>query len=289
MMLRYLKKNESIGGRARQLKKQGFIFDMGPTFYWMPDVFEKFFADFNKKSSDFYDLVQLNPGYRIYFSENNYVETSTDLTAIYDTFEKLETGSSKFLKKFISDAEKNYQIGVKKIVYRPGLSPFELITSETTVRVNKFFKSISSEIRRNIKNEYLRQWLEFPVIFLGAKPSDIPAFYNFMNYADIKLGTWHPVGGMYKVIEALEKIAKSFNVKINTNSTVTEILTENKKVKGIVVNNQKIDADIVVCGADYHHCELLLDKQLRSYSEKYWQKKFLHLRLFFFTLVLIKN
>ncbi len=266
-------KNSQIGGRARQFKKEGFTFDMGPTFYWMPDIIEKFFNYFGKTTSDFYDLKRLNPGYRIYYGYHDYVQTDSNICDVYDLFEKLEPGSSDFLKKFIADAENNYNIGVKDIIYRPGKSPLELVTPQTTFKVYKFLKSISYDIRKNIKNKKLRQWLEFPVIFLGAKPTDIPAFYNFMNFADIKLGTWHPIGGMYKIIESLETIAKSYNVKINVNAQAEKILTNSKNANGIVVNGEKIDADIVLSGADYQHTELLLKKELRTYPQKYWQKK----------------
>ncbi len=268
-----LEKNSTVGGRARQLKRDGFTFDMGPTFYWMPDVFEKFFADFGKKSSDFYDLKRLDPGYRIYFGKEDYLDTSADFQKVEQSFEEREKGSSKFLRRFIADASANYDIAVKDIVYKPGISPLELINTKTITRVGKFLRTISQDVRGNIKNKELTHLLEFPVIFLGAKPSSIPAFYNFMNYADLKLGTWHPMGGMYKVIEALEKIAVDFGAKISTNANVEKIVVENSKAVGVVCDGREIRADVVLSGADYHFTELLLDKKYRQYSEKYWQSK----------------
>ena len=198
-------KNKTTGGRARQYKKEGFTFDIGPTWYWMPDVFEKFFSDFDKKPSDFYELDRLDPAYQVYFSELESIIISGKLNEIFEAFEKEEKGSSKYLKDFLDAAKFNYNTAIKDLVYRPGVSPLELITPVTIKRVNQFFSTIRTQVRKKIKSQKLIQILEFPVLFLGAKPSNTPAFYNFMNYADFGLGTWHPKGGMYKVVEAMSK------------------------------------------------------------------------------------
>ncbi len=266
-------KNLTIGGRARQLKKEGFTFDIGPSWYWMPDVFESFFNDFNTSASDFYTLEKLNPAYKVFFKDYESIIIEDTLEKIYKAFEKEEKGSSEKLKKFITTARNNYEIAIKNLVYRPGVSPLELVTKETMLRIGQFFSTISKEVRKDFKNEKLVQILEFPVLFLGAKPSNTPAFYSFMNYADFGLGTWHPKGGMYQVILGMEKLAKSLGVKIKTNATVEKIVVENHKTTGIVVNSEKINSDIVLCGADYHHGETLLDPEYRQYSEKYWDHK----------------
>ncbi len=266
-------KNDTIGGRARQLKKEGFTFDIGPSWYWMPDVFESFFGDFDTSVSDFYTLDKLNPAYKVFFKNNESITIEDSLEKIYEAFENEEKGSSAKLKKFIHVARNNYEVAIKNLVYRPGISPVELITKETILKVGQFFSTISKEVRKEFKNEKLIQILEFPVLFLGAKPSDTPAFYSFMNYADFGLGTWHPRGGMYQVILGMEKLAKSLGVVIKTNATVEKIEVKNKKTTGIIVNSTKINSDIVLCGADYHHGETLLDKEYRQYSEKYWSNK----------------
>ncbi|MBQ0735915.1 phytoene desaturase family protein [Aquimarina celericrescens] len=266
-------KNSTVGGRARQLKKEGFTFDIGPSWYWMPDVFESFFNDFNTTVSDFYILDKLNPAYKVFFEDKNNILIEDTLEKIYKAFEAEEKGSSEKLKKFINTAQNNYDIAIKNLVYRPGVSPLELVTKETIQRVGQFFSTISREVRKDFKNEKLIKILEFPVLFLGAKPSDTPAFYSFMNYADFGLGTWHPRGGMYQVILGMEKLAKSLGVKIQTNATVEKITVKEGTASGIQVNSEKIDADIVLCGADYHHGETLLDEPYRQYSEKYWEKK----------------
>ncbi|AWG27118.1 phytoene desaturase family protein [Flavobacterium kingsejongi] len=266
-------KNSTIGGRARQLKKEGFTFDIGPTWYWMPDVFERFFADFGKKPSDYYDLIKLSPAYSVYFGPNEFITIADNLPEIIATFEAIEAGSGKVLEQFIRKAEKNYTIAIGDIVYRPGVSPLELITPETTLNINQFFSTISKDIRRKFKNPKLIQVLEFPVIFLGAKPSDTPSFYSFMNFADFGLGTWHPKNGMYSVILALEALAKELGVTIHTDAAIEKIIVEGKKATALVVNGKTIAADLILSGADYHHTETLLDPEHRKYSEKYWAKK----------------
>ena len=266
-------KNDTVGGRARQYKKEGFTFDIGPTWYWMPDVFERFFNDFDKKPSDYYTLEKLSPAYKVVFSETESILIEDTLTKIYAAFEAEEKGSSKQLEKFITKAKSNYDIAIKDLVYRPGVSPLELITPETIRKIGAFFSTISKDVRKQFNNEKLIQILEFPVLFLGAKPSNTPAFYSFMNYADFGLGTWHPKGGMYQVVLGMKTLAESLGVKINTNANVEKILVQNNSATGLIVNGDTITADIVLSGADYHHTETLLPLKLRQYSETYWSKK----------------
>jgi len=266
-------KNSTVGGRARQLVRDGFTFDIGPTWYWMPDVFERFFGDFGKKASDYFQLNRLDPAYEVYFGKHDSVVIPGSLEEIYQTFEEVESGSSNKLKKFIARARDNYDIAIKDLVYRPGVSPMELVTPATATRLGRFFTNISGDVRKEFSNEKLRQILEFPVLFLGAKPSDTPAFYSFMNYADFGLGTWHPHGGMYKVIEGIESLAKSLGVKFQLNANVEAIITENRKATALKIDGKLHKADIILSGADYHHTETLLPAFDRQYSESYWAKK----------------
>ncbi len=266
-------KNATIGGRARQLKKDGFTFDIGPTWYWMPDVFERFFADFQKKPSDYYALEKLSPAYRVYFGVDDFVTIADNLPEIVNTFESIEKGSGKKLSDFMAVAKSNYDIAIKDLVYNPGVSPMELVTLETAKKVGQFFSNISRDVRKLFVNKKLIQILEFPVLFLGAKPSDTPSFYSFMNFADFGLGTWHPKNGMYSVVLALEQLAVELGVTIKTNSNIEKIITKNKKAIGLRINGQESFSDIILSGADYHHTETLLDKSDRAYSEKYWENK----------------
>ena len=268
-----LEKNAQIGGRARQLKRDGFTFDIGPTWYWMPDVFERFFADFGKLPSDYYSLEKLSPAYSVYFGQNDRITIGDTLDKICEAFEAEEPGSSVVLRKFIDKAKKNYDIAIKDLVYRPGLSPIELVTPQTAVRVGQFFSTIQKDVRRAFKNERLALILEFPVLFLGAKASKTPGFYSFMNYADFGIGTFHPKKGMYEVVKGMASLAEELGVTIQTGMNVEEILLENGKAIGVMANGQKHLADVILSGADYHHSETLLPERFRQYSESYWEKK----------------
>ena len=266
-------KNSTPGGRARQLKRDGFTFDIGPSWYWMPDVFESYFADFGKKVSDYYRLEKLDPGYEVYFAPGESIKIGDSLEKIYAAFEKEEPGSAAPLKRFIQKAADNYDIAIKDLVYRPGISPMELVTPQTIKKVGYFLSTIKREVIKEFSNPRLAQILQFPVLFLGAKPSDTPAFYNFMNFADFGLGTWHPDKGMYSVVEGMVKLAKELGVHFALNQNVEEITVKNGKAVGIVANGEAYAADLVISGADYHHSETLLAPQYRAYSERYWDKK----------------
>ena len=266
-------KNETVGGRARQLIKDGFTFDIGPTWYWMPDVFERFIADFNKKPADYYQLKKLSPAYQVYFDINDFVTIADNLDEIIQTFESIEKGSGQVLADFMAEAKSNYDIAILDLVYNPGVSPLELVTLETMKKVGQFFSNISKEVRKRFKNKKLIQILEFPVLFLGAKPSDTPSFYSFMNYADFGLGTWHPKNGMYSVVLAMQQLAIELGVTIHVNSNISKINVDGKSATSLVVNGETISADIILSGADYHHTETLLDEKHRVYSEAYWNRK----------------
>jgi phytoene desaturase len=268
-----LEKNESIGGRARQMKHEGFTFDMGPSWYWMPDVFERFFSDFGKKPQDYYNLDKLNPGYQVVFGENDYFEVADNLDEIFKAFDKHEDHGADKLRKFMHSAKTNYDIAIKKLVYKPGESPLELVTTDTIGKVGQFFSNIDKDVEKDFKNDKLKQILKFPVLFLGARPEDTPSFYSFMNYADFGLGTWHPKGGMFSVVKAMKDLGESLGVTYQVNGSVDKINVENKTVKSITVNGEEIITDYVLSGADYHHTETLLEPTFRQYSENYWNKK----------------
>lgn len=268
-----LEKNEQLGGRASLLQIDGFKFDMGPSWYWMPDVFDRFFADFNKKVSDYYELTKLSPGYRVIFGKDDYIDISDDPEKIIEKFEEVESGSGVHLRKFMADSRKNYEIAMTDLVYQPGRSLLELINIETATRLPLFIQNISKTVRKNIKNPKLQSILEFPVLFLGAKPQNTPAFYNFMNHADFGLGTWYPMGGFNAVAQGIIKLAKELGVEFHINQNVIEIQTENNKAKRVITTTDSFETDLVISGADYAHTEKLLRTEQKNYSDAYWQKK----------------
>ncbi|MFN3341941.1 MAG: phytoene desaturase family protein [Flavobacteriales bacterium] len=273
-----LEKNEQTGGRARVYRKDGFSFDMGPSWYWMPDVFEKYFALFDKKPSDYYELERLSPSYRIYFAPNDFMDVPSDMKELEAMFESYEKGAGGKLKKFLADGGYKYDVGVNDLVYRPGLSITEFLDKRVMGGLFKMhlLKSFSSYIRKYFSHPRLLQLLEFPVLFLGAKPENTPALYSLMNYADMQLGTWYPKGGMMKIVEGMTSLAKEKGVDVRLNTPVTRLETKNGKIVAVHTPNETLTADVIVASADYHHIEQkVLDKESRKYTENYWDKRVL--------------
>jgi phytoene desaturase len=267
-------KNPQLGGRARSFTEQGFTFDMGPTWYWMPDVFERFFEDFGKKTDDYYSLERLSPGYRVYFGDDNFVDIAAELDKIKATFEKMEPGSALQLQKFLDKAGKNYEIAIKDLVYKPGISPLELVTMDTVFELKQFYLTIQDYVRKHFNDTRLQQILEFPVLFLGAKPGNTPLFYSFMNYADFCMGTWYAKGGMISVVNGMIELARELGVQFHTLANVSGINVDEKgKVSSIYVNGEIISTRLIISGADYRHSESLLPEEFRTYTETFWSKK----------------
>ncbi|MEQ8470729.1 MAG: phytoene desaturase family protein [Marinoscillum sp.] len=268
-------KNSSPGGRARQLKLSGFTFDMGPSWYWMPDVFEQFFAHFDKKPSDYYELIRLDPSYRVKFKDEN-IDVPASMQEMEALFESYEPGTAKNLQKFLAQAEYKYQVGINDLVHKPSRSVTEFMNIKLLQGLLKMdvFTSMSKHIRKFFRHEKLIELLEFPVLFLGSTPENTPALYSLMNYADISLGTWYPKGGMYKVVEGMVSLAESLGVKIMYDEAVTGFTFTENHIETIQTVKGEYPIDIIVAGADYHHVEQhLLPKEYRIYSEKYWQSR----------------
>jgi phytoene desaturase len=272
-----LEKNKSIGGRARQFEENGFVFDMGPSWYWMPDVFEAFYNLFGKKTSDFYDLKRLDPSYKVFWQENEITEIPANFEELCNLFEKYEKGSAEKLRAFIEEAAYKYKVGINDLVYKPGRSLTEFINYDFLKGLMKLdvFKSFSKHVKAHFKHPKLVQLMEFPVLFLGALPENTPALYSLMNYADISLGTWYPMGGMFKIVEAMSSIAIEQGVKILTDQEITKINIENGKANWVITKKgEKYEADVIVGGADYNHVETaLLEEKHQSYSAKYWDTR----------------
>ena len=270
-------KHETPGGRARQLQEQGFTFDMGPSWYWMPDVFEHFFAQFGKKVSDYYTLQRLDPSYRIYWN-NEQTDVPADFAQLKALFESIEKGSGDRLEHYLKEAAHKYRIGIQNLVYKPGQSVAEFLDWEVVKNVFRLdvFTSIKKHIARHFKNPRLQQIMEFPVLFLGALPEDTPALYSLMNYADIKGGTWYPEGGMYSIVRAMQQVATEQGARFVLGAEATRIVVEQGTAKTIETTKGNFTADVVISGADYHFTETeLLPQDYRSYKEKYWNKRVL--------------
>ena len=276
-----LEKHSLPGGRARKLSEDGFTFDMGPSWYWMPDVFERFFNIFDKRSSDFFKLIRLDPSYRVYWADQQ-MDVSANYEKLKSQFESTEEGSALRLDKFLKEAEYKYDTGMKKLVFSPSLSIREYLNWELLKGIFRLdvFGSIKKHIYKFFKHPKLRQLLEFPVLFLGALPENTPALYSLMNYADMKLGTWYPEGGMFSIVDALYKVAVSLGVnfvfecevqKINVNNGMAISVTGYEKIPGTF---KEYPAEAIIGAADYNFIETrLLEEQYQSYSSRYWESR----------------
>jgi phytoene desaturase len=271
-----LEKNDQPGGRARTWAKDGFLFDMGPSWYWMPDVFEDFFALFGKKVSDYYQLERLDPAYRIYFGQDDTMDIPANMQELEALFESYEPGSSAGLRKFMEQAAYKYKVGMSDYVFRPSHNIFEffdLRLIRESFRI-QMFKSLSKHVRQYFSHPKLLKLLEFPVLFLGATPEDTPALYSMMNYADLGLGTWYPKGGMNQIVQGMVAVAKEQGVKFQLNTEVTRIEVIGKDARKLHTSQGAYEADILVANADYQHTDQrLLDAPYRHYTPKYWDKR----------------
>lgn len=270
-----IEKNEQPGGRARQWSADGFTFDMGPSWYWMPDVFERYFAQFNKSVSDYYQLQRLDPSYRIVWPDEVW-DIPASLPELKAFFESKETGAAAALDQFLKEAAFKYEIGMNKLVYKPGLSVLEFADLELVKGVLKLdvFTSMRQHVSRFFKHPRLQLLMEFPVIFLGAMASHIPALYSLMNYADIVGGTWYPKGGMYEIVKAMYQLARDLGVEFRFNEPVTGLKVEHGKITAVETQSAQYTPDAVIGAGDYHHIETdLLQPEHQSYSAAYWNTR----------------
>ncbi|MBB4079141.1 phytoene desaturase [Lewinella aquimaris] len=275
--VRILEKNEGLGGRARQFSAEGFTFDMGPSWYWMPEVFENFFNAFGRSAADFYELVRLDPSYEIVFGVEDRVEVPATVHELFALFERLEPGSAPNLRKFLQEAEYKYRVGINEFVQKPGHSILDFADLRVFKSAFKLqmLTDMSTYVRRLFKHPQLIQLLEFPVLFLGATPANTPALYSLMNYADLALGTWYPLGGMHRIIEGMATVAREQGVEIISGSAVSSVKTVEGKVQSVKTQDGRTyPTDILVCAADYHHFEQeVLQPRDRMYTEQYWTKR----------------
>lgn len=268
-------KHNQPGGRARQFTtREGYVFDMGPSWYWMPDIIENFFSDFGFNTADFFELVSLDPQFEIIFSDEK-IPLPESLQEMKMLFEKMEKNGDEQLEKFMKSAKYKYEVGMKDFVQKPCYNWLEFISPKIAVSALKLnlLTNFRSYVSRYFSNPKLKTLMEFPVIFLGASPDKIPALYSLMNYGGYALGTHYPMGGFYQLVLAMQKVAEFQGATFHFNKAVEKINTANRKVSSLLINGEKYFFDAVIASSDYHHTETLLDESVRNYEEKYWQQK----------------
>ncbi|MCH7398830.1 phytoene desaturase family protein [Belliella sp. DSM 107340] len=272
-----LEKNNTPGGRARKFETEGFVFDMGPSWYWMPDVFDTYFSFFGKKTSDYYDLQRLDPSYTVIFGDNDFVDIPANLEEFRALLETLEPGVGPKLDEFLKQAAYKYKVGIQDLVYRPSRSLLEFASPKLLLDMLRMdiFQSMSKHVRKFFKEDKIIRLMEFPVLFLGETANNIPALYSLMNYADIALGTWYPKGGMHKIIEGMVSLAKEKGVKFQFDAEVSKINIQDGKATSVITKDGKeYKADVVVAGADYNHIDRhVLEDKYSNYDDKYWDKR----------------
>jgi phytoene desaturase len=271
-----LEKNSGPGGRARVFEAAGFTFDMGPSWYWMPDVFEQYFGHFGKRVADYYDLIRLDPSYQVIFGENDTVDIPASMAELRQLFESLEPGSAVRLDAFLAQAKYKYEVGINKFVHLPSRSVLEFIDFDIVKGALRLdlLQSMAKHARKFFSHPKLLKLIEFPVLFLGATPENTPALYSLMNYADLALGTWYPKGGMHQIVRGMVAVAEELGVKIEYDQEVQEIVVENGRSTGVRTASGFWPADAVVAGADYHHIEQqVLAPEYRHYSPAYWDSR----------------
>lgn len=270
-----LEKNNQAGGRARQYSADGFVFDMGPSWYWMPSVFESFFNRFGKSAKDYYQLVKLDPGFQIIFGEDDTLAIPADLEEIHDVFEQIEKGASHALSQFLSESKRKFEVSMSDFIFLPAHSIFEFFKLKLVREAWSLdlLKPFDKYVAKFFSDPKLRVLMEFPVLFLGAKPAQIPALYSIMNYSAIAEGTWYPMGGMHKMIEGFVSLARELGVTIRTSSEVLDVHIQGRKVMSVATGSEKLEADFFIAASDYHHFETLLPVDKRNYSEQYWENR----------------
>lgn len=270
-------KNSRPGGRAMLYQEKGYTFDTGPSWYWMPNIFERFFADFGKKVSDYYELIKISPSYRVFFSEYEQYDIPSSITEFLELAEKFEKGSSLKLKKIFDNGRELLELATKKFLYRDYPNITSMLIPELGIEAIKrgSLFSLESLIKKNFSDSKLQKLVTWHSLFLGASPKNLPSLYSFILNVDFEQGTWFPKGGIYKVVEGIVALAQELGVEIECNKEATSIEVDNGIAKRITFSDGSFaEADIIVSNADYHHTETaLLKKQYQTISEKQWNKK----------------
>ncbi|MDG1730147.1 MAG: phytoene desaturase family protein [Algibacter sp.] len=277
-----IEKNTNIGGRANIFKAEGYTFDMGPSWYLMPDVFQHYFKLLGEDISDYLDLVKLSPSYRVFFSNDKelpIVDIHSDLEKDLPLFEKLEPGVTPRIRAYLKRSGEQYEMAKDTFMYRNlgfSIDFLKWKVIKKGIELNPF-QTMQSYLNKWFKSDRLKKILEYTLVFLGSDPSKTPAMYNIMNAIDFNMGVYYPKGGIYEIVKALVKINKKNGTKFITDSPVSEIIIENKKAIGVKLNNnEELKADIIISNADLWFTETkLLKPPHQTYPERYWEKSVL--------------
>ncbi|EMA35427.1 phytoene desaturase family protein [Halobiforma nitratireducens] len=273
--VRLIEKNEQLGGRASRLEKDGFEFDMGPSWYLMPDVFERFFGQFDRTPSDYYELTHLDPHYRIFFKDGDRVDVTPDLERTKEVFEEYEDGAGETLERYLEKSKENYEVGMEHFVYedRSRLRDYVDLDVARQARGLSLLGSMQDHVENYFEHPKLQQIMQYTLVFLGGSPNNTPALYNLMSHVDFNLGVWYPEGGMGSVVDGIVELGRELGVEYDTDRPATAI----KGREGaflVETPDGPLRPDLVVSNTDYAHAEQdLLKPEQRGYDANYWESR----------------
>jgi len=271
-----LEKNEQLGGRASRLEVDGFQFDMGPSWYLMPDVFERFFGHFGRSPDEFYELERLDPHYRVFWKDGDQVDVLPDRDANREIFESYEPGAGEAFDAYLEESKRTYEIGMEHFVYedRPRLRDYV----DTDVMRYSWGLSLLGKMQGHVEDYFdhpkLQQLMQYTLVFLGGSPTNTPALYNLMSHVDYNMGVYYPDGGIGAVVDGIVELAEELGVEFVTDAEVTGIEGRYGAFAVDTVGGERYLADRVVSDADYAHTEQeLLPEHKRQYTEEYWESR----------------
>jgi phytoene desaturase len=273
--VRIVEKNEQVGGRASTLERDGFRFDMGPSWYLMPDVFEQFFSDFDRQPESYYGLEQLDPHYRIFFKDGDRVDMSGDLDAVRETFESYEQGAAKSFTRYLEKSQENYEVGMEHFVYEDRTRFRDFLDPRLAgyARGLTLLGSMQDHVEKYFDHPKLQQIVQYTLVFLGGSPSNTPALYNLMSHVDFNLGVYYPENGMAGVVDGIARMAEELGVDITLDTPVTALTPYAREIV-VETSDETYRADIVVSNADYAHTEQeLLAPEYRQFDASYWEEQ----------------
>ncbi|MCL9816583.1 phytoene desaturase family protein [Natronocalculus amylovorans] len=271
-----VEKNEQLGGRASRLVSDGFRFDMGPSWYLMPDVFERFFGHFDRDVSDYYTLSRLDPHYRIFFKDGDQVDLVPDLEQNKQLFESYESGAAEELERYLEKSQRNYEIGMEHFVYtdRPRLRDYMDLDVLRYSWGLSLIGSMQGHVEDYFEHPKLQQIMQYTLVFLGGSPTNTPALYNLMSHVDFNMGVYYPDGGIGAVVDGIVELGSELGVEYVTDQPVTEIAGKRGGFAVRTEHGEEYLCDLVVSDADYAHTEQeMLPPEKRQYSQEYWDSR----------------
>ena len=269
-----IEKNEEVGGRASVLEEDGYRFDMGPSWYLMPDIFNRFFEKMDAKPEDYYKLNRLDPNYRIFFKDGDLMDVPADPEEAGELFETYEDGAKEQFRRYLEKSEETYDIGMNEFVLkdRNNFSDYFSLDVLRNARGISLIKKMQDHVEQYFENDKLQQVMQYTLVFLGGSPNNTPALYNLMSHVDFNMGVYYPEGGIYSVIEGMQDLAEEKGAKITTGEEVREINRDEKPY--VVTENREIECNAVVSNADYAFTETeLLPDEYTTYDRDYWESR----------------